>query len=192
MAAAFFVNGFLLGRLGTADSGADDPARNQRDDARPAYSRTGAPARWWAMPWCGYLIGRVGSRPVLLDLPSWPRPAWCWWRCCQAWRWRCRSCSSSGRWSAAWCGDERQLPFRPNVSSAAPSCHPRTGSGASAALPVRQAGGLVIQHFGHLAHAGAASLIALLLVVAVARHIIEGATARSRLHASRCACRPTR
>jgi len=173
VAAAFFVNGFLLGGWAL-----QIPALM----ARLEISETmlgllilvlGAGALV-AMPVCGFLIGRVGSRPVLLALAFLASPGLILvailpnlaLAVAVLFLFGAMVGGMDVAMNANAVSAERQLG-RPIMSSS----HGFWSLGGFAGAA---SGGLVIQHFGHLAHAGAASLIALLLVAAAARHIIEG------------------
>ena len=93
VAAAFFVNGFLLGGWALQIPALMTRLEISETTLGLLILVLGAGALV-AMPWCGYLIpGGVGSPAgfclLALALPG-PRPAWCWWALLpSAWRfWR--------------------------------------------------------------------------------------------------------
>ncbi|MGY6710001.1 MAG: MFS transporter [Rhizobiaceae bacterium] len=173
VAAAFFVNGFLLGGWAL-----QIPALMSRlqigETALGLLILVLGAGALVAMPWCGFLIGRIGSRPVLLAFAFLASPGLLLVALLShvalavpvLFVFGAALGGMDVAMNANAVSAERQLG-RPIMSSS----HGFWSLGGFAGAA---SGGLVIQHFGNLAHAGAASLIALVLVVAAARHIVEG------------------
>lgn len=173
VAAAFFVNGFLIGGWALQIP----PLMSRLEVGETTLGLLilvlglGALV---AMPWCGFLIGRVGSRPVLLALAFLATPGLLLIALLPHVALAVPALFLFGAvvggmdvaMNANAVSAERQLG-RPIMSSS----HGFWSLGGFAGAA---SGGLVIQHFGHLAHAGAASLVALAIVAAASRHFIAG------------------
>lgn len=173
VAAAFFVNGFLLGGWALQIPALMSRLEIGETTLGLLILALGVGALM-AMPWCGFLIGRIGSRPVLLVFAFLASPGLLlialvpnlFLAVPVLFLFGAVVGGMDVAMNANAVSAERQLG-RPIMSSS----HGFWSLGGFAGAA---SGGLVIQHFGNLAHAGAASLVALLLVAAAARHIIEG------------------
>ena len=102
-------------------------------------------------------------------------------------------CSCSAARSARWTSSMNANAVVGRAEARrAPSCRPRTASGASAASSAAALGGIVIQNYGHLAHALLVTVVALAIAGAGARAIWSPTTTRWRRSTRSSRCRATR
>ncbi|NMG38021.1 MFS transporter [Chelativorans sp. ZYF759] len=173
VAAAFFVNGFLLGGWALQIPSLMSRLAIGETTLGLLILVLGLGALV-AMPWCGFLIGRIGSRPVLLALAFAATPGLLLVALLPHVAVAVPALFLFGAvvggmdvaMNANAVSAERQLG-RPIMSSS----HGFWSLGGFAGAA---SGGLVIQQFGNLAHAGAASLVAFVVVALAARHVVEG------------------